>query len=207
YIYSLIYDSLFSKKDKANQLLKEIQERDQIKRVEENYVNEIIKMKHEQELKDNEIEKELNNLNYMPLEIQELYNKYPQCRFYIDEQFERYKQAKLNLNNKLANNIINDIKKYVKQQSKYIEDEENIKKLNNQQIEERIKFINKHQHELEYQLIENDLRKKLLNEGYKDEEINLLIKMNIDRIKNEIDKALRNEKNNLTDIYNNLGKR
>src|SRR5690606_3878599 len=172
YIYSLIYDSLFSKKDKANQLLKEIQERHQIQRVEENYVNEIIKLKQEEE----EIEKELKNINYMPLEIQELYNKYPQCRFYIDEQFEKYKQAILNLDNKLANNIINDIKKYVEQQSKYIEDEENMKKINNQQIEERIKFINKHQHELEYQLIENDLRKKLLNEGYTDEEINFLIK-------------------------------
>src|SRR5690606_15597621 len=207
YIYSLIYDSLFSKKDKVNQLLKEIQERDQIKRVEENYVNEIIKLKQEQELKDNEIKKELENLKYMPLEIQELYNKYPQCRFYIDEQFKNYKQAKLNLDNKLANNIINDIKKYVEQQSKYIEDEENIKKLNNQQIEERIKFINNNKHELEYKLIENDLRKKLLNEGYSDDEINLLIKMNIDRIKNEIDKSLKGEKNNLSDIYNNLGKK
>src|SRR5690606_25163294 len=207
YIYSLIYDSLFSKKDKANQLLKEIEERDQIKRVEENYVNEIIKLKQEQELKDEEIKKELENIKYMPLEIQELYNKYPQCRFYIDEQFEKYKQAKINLDNKLANNIINDIKRYVEQQSKYIEDEENMKKINDQKVEERIKFINKHQHELEYHLIENDLRKKLLNDGYSDEEINFLIKMNIDRIKNEIDKALKNEKNNLSDIYNNLGKR
>src|SRR5690606_26009328 len=206
YIYSLIYDSLFSKKDKANKLLKEIQERDQIKRVEDNYVNEIIKIKQE-ELKDEEIEKELKNINYMTLEIQELYNKYPQCRFYIDEQFEKYKQAKINLDNKLANNIINDIKKYVEQQSKYIEDEENMKKINDQKVEERIKFINKHQHELEYHLIENDLRKKLLNDGYSDEEINFLIKMNIDRIKNEIDKSLRGEKNNLSDIYNNLGKR
>src|SRR5690606_6577558 len=81
------------------------------------------------------------------------------------------------------------------------------KKLNDEKVKERIKFINKHQHELEYQLIENDLRKKLLNEGYKDEEINFLIKMNIDRIKNEIDKALKGEKNNLSDIYNNLGKK
>src|SRR5690606_6793648 len=153
YIYSLIYDSLFSKKDKANQLLKEIQERDQIKRVEENYVNEIIKLKEEQELKDNEIEKEIENLKYLPLEIQELYNKYPQCRFYIDEQFEKYKQAKLNLDNKLANTIINDIKRYVDQQSKYIEDEQNMKKINDEKVEERIKFINIHQHELEYQLI------------------------------------------------------
>src|SRR5690606_3444835 len=47
YIYSLIYDSLFNKKDKANKLLKEIQEKEQIKRVEENYVNEIIKLKEE----------------------------------------------------------------------------------------------------------------------------------------------------------------
>src|SRR5690606_1361583 len=104
YIYSLIYDSLFSKKDKANKLLKEIEERDQIKRVEENYVNEIIKLKQEQELKDEEIKKELENIKCMPLEIQELYNKHSQCRFYIDEQFEKYKQAILNLDNKLANN-------------------------------------------------------------------------------------------------------
>src|SRR5690606_24967470 len=75
YIYSLIYETLFSKKDKANQLLQKIQERDQIRRVEENYVNEIIKLKQEQELKDEEIEKELENLKYLPLEIQELYNK------------------------------------------------------------------------------------------------------------------------------------
>src|SRR5690606_3546523 len=155
----------------------------------------------------NEIEKEIENLKYLPLEIQELYNKYPQCRFYIDEQFEKYKQAKLNLDNKLANTIINDIKRYVDQQSKYIEDEQNMKKINDEKVEERIKFINKHQHELEYQLIENDLRKKLLNEGYTDEEINFLIKMNIDRIKNEIDKSLRGEKNNISDNYNNLGKR
>src|SRR5690606_3826385 len=153
-------------------------------------------------LKDEEIKKELENIKYMPLEIQELYEKYPQCRFYIDEQFEKYKQAKINLDNKLANSIINDIKKYVEQQSKIIEDEENMKKLNDQKVEERIKFINKHQHELEYQLIENDLRKKLLNEGYSNEEIDFLIKMNIDRIKNEIDKALKGEKNNLSDIYN-----
>lgn len=153
YVYSLLYQVLFSRNEKLEKLQQQMREEEENKRIQENYLDELNKLNTQKQV----IEHNIDQINKLQNEFEILLNKYPNDQLFIDDQYQKYKQAKVNCDVKLANEILTETKNYL--ESKY---KSNETRLTESELE-KIRFIHNNQKDLEYELIKKDLKKNYVN--------------------------------------------